>query len=45
MNKGKNYSKNYLSDYDLRVKNIYTPKVDFLKKVSRNEWYCVVIFW
>lgn len=37
MNKGKNYSKNYLSDYDLRVKNIYTPKVDFLKKVIKKK--------
>ncbi len=26
---GKNYFKNYLKDYDLRVKNIYIPKVDF----------------
>ena len=30
---GKNYSSNYLNDYNLRVKNIYKPKVDFLLKV------------
>ena len=32
-NKGKNYSKNYISDYKDRVKKIYLPKVEFLKKV------------
>lgn len=34
---GKNYYKNYLEDYDLRVKNIYGPKVDFLKKVIKEK--------
>ena len=34
-NSGKNYSKNYLNDYDTKVKNIYIPKVDFLKKVIK----------
>ena len=34
---GKNYSKNYLNDFDIRVKNIYTPKVDFLKKVIKTK--------
>ena len=34
---GKNYSKNYLNDFDIRVKNIYIPKVDFLKKVIKKK--------
>ena len=34
---GKNYSKNYLNDFNLRVKNIYIPKVKFLKKVIKNK--------
>ena len=34
---GKNYSKNYLNDFDTRVKNIYIPKVDFLKKVIKKS--------
>ena len=34
---GKNYSKNYLNDYKDRVKNIYIPKVKFLKKVIRKK--------
>tara|TARA_B100001057_G_scaffold261733_2_gene261981 strand:+ start:311 stop:1333 length:1023 start_codon:yes stop_codon:yes gene_type:complete len=34
---GKNYSKNYLSDYNQRVNNIYIPKVDFLKKVIKKR--------
>ena len=34
---GKNYSKNYLNDFDKRVKNIYIPKVDFLKKVIKKK--------
>ena len=38
MNRGKNYSKNYLSDYDLRVKNIYAPKVNFLTKVIKKKF-------
>ncbi len=38
MNKGKNYSNYYLSDYDLRVKNIYAPKVDFLTKVIKKKF-------
>ena len=37
MNKGKNYSKNYLSDYEMRVKNIYTPKVNFLTEVIKKK--------
>ena len=36
-NKGQNYSKNYLKTYDSRVKNIYTPKVEFLKKVMKKQ--------
>ena len=36
-NKGKNYSKNYLKVYDLRVKNIYVPKVQFLIKVMNKQ--------
>ena len=36
-NDGKNYSKNYLNDYEQRVKNIYIPKVDFLKKVLKKN--------
>ena len=31
--KGKNYSRNYLSNFNERVKNIYLPKVNFLEKV------------
>ena len=34
---GKNYSRNYLNDYDIRVKNIYIPKVDFLQKVIKKK--------
>ena len=34
---GKKYSKNYLNDFDARVKNIYIPKVDFLKKVIKEK--------
>ena len=34
---GKNYSKNYLNDYNSRVKNIYIPKVEFLQKVVKNK--------
>ena len=34
---GKNYSKNYLNDFDIRVKNIYIPKVNFLKKVIKKK--------
>jgi len=29
--------KNYLNDFDIRVKNIYIPKVDFLKKVIKKK--------
>jgi SAM-dependent methyltransferase len=36
-NSGKNYSNNYLYDYDIRVKNIYIPKVEFLKKVIKKK--------
>jgi len=34
---GKNYSKNYLNNFDSRVRNIYIPKVDFLKKVINKK--------
>ena len=34
---GKNYSKNYLNDFDERVKNIYVPKVDFLKSYKKED--------
>ena len=34
---GKNYSKNYLNDFNLRVKNIYIPKVEFLKKAIKER--------
>ena len=34
---GKNYSKNYLNDYNSRVKNIYVPKVEFLKKIIKKK--------
>ena len=36
-NSGHNYSKNYLNHFDTRVKNIYLPKVDFLKNVIKNQ--------
>ena len=36
-NSGKNYYKNYLNDYESRVKNIYIPKVDFLKKIIKQK--------
>jgi hypothetical protein len=35
---GNNYSRNYLNDYNKRVKNIYIPKVDFLKKVIKKNF-------
>jgi hypothetical protein len=34
---GDNYSKNYLNDFDKRVKNIYLPKVNFLKKTIKKK--------
>ncbi len=34
---GNKYKYNYLKDYDLRVKNIYVPKVEFLKKVIKSK--------
>lgn len=34
---GKKYSKNYSNDFNTRVKNIYIPKVDFLKKVLKKK--------
>ena len=34
---GKNYAKNYLTDYNARVKNIYLPKVNFLKTVIKKK--------
>jgi SAM-dependent methyltransferase len=36
-NDGNNYSKNYLNDYDQRVKSIYIPKVEFLQKVIKKK--------
>jgi len=36
-NDGKKYSKNYLNDFNTRVKNIYIPKVEFLKKVIKKN--------
>tara|TARA_B100000886_G_scaffold294129_1_gene220494 strand:+ start:3219 stop:4238 length:1020 start_codon:yes stop_codon:yes gene_type:complete len=36
-NDGKKYSKNYLNDFNARVKNIYLPKVNFLKKVVKRK--------
>lgn len=41
MNRGKDYAKNYLSDYDLRVKNIYKPKVDFLTSIIKKKFKLV----
>ena len=34
---GKNYYKNYLNDYNGRVKNIYLPKAEFLKKIIKKK--------
>lgn len=31
------YSKNYLKDFNIRVENIYIPKVNFLKKVIKKK--------
>lgn len=31
------YSKNYLNNFDLRVKNIYKPKLDFIKECLKKE--------
>ena len=36
-NSGKNYGHTYFSDYKKRVKNIYLPKVKFLKKVVKRK--------
>ena len=36
-NSGNNYKKNYLKDYEKRVKNIYIPKVNFLKKIIKQR--------
>lgn len=35
--KGKNYSANYSKNFDLRVKNIYLPKVKFLQSVIKQK--------
>ena len=35
--KSKLYSLNYIKDYNLRVKKIYIPKVNFLKEVLKEE--------
>ena len=37
MKKGGNYARNYLKDYSSRVKNIYVPKVNFLKSVIKKK--------
>ena len=42
--KGKNYSRNYLKDYNSRVKNIYIPKINFLKKVIRKKNLSILDF-
>ena len=34
---GKSYSRNYLKNYSSRVKNIYIPKVNFLKSVIKKN--------
>ena len=36
-NKGKNYYKNYSNQFNQRVKNIYVPKVNFLKQVINEK--------
>ena len=36
-NDGKNYSRNYNKNYNLRVKNIYSAKVEFLKKIIKEK--------
>ena len=36
-NKGDEYKFNYLHNYDLRVKKIYIPKVEFLRKVVKKK--------
>lgn len=36
-NNGENYSRDYIKNYDQRVKNIYLPKVEFLKKVIKRR--------
>lgn len=35
--KGKSYAKNYMNNYQSRVKNIYLPKVNFLKQVIKKK--------
>ena len=35
---GDNYSRNYLTNFHKRVKNIYLPKVDFLKSVVNRKF-------
>jgi len=35
--KGKNYYKNYSNQFNQRVKNIYVPKVNFLKQVIKEK--------
>ncbi len=34
---GKNYAKAYLNDFNSRVKNIYLPKVEFLKTIIKKK--------
>ena len=36
-NAGSNYSEGYLKDYNSRVKNIYLPKVKFLKQIIKKK--------
>lgn len=35
---GNNYSRNYLTNFNLRVKNIYLPKVNFLQSVIKKKF-------
>ena len=37
-NKGKNYTKHYSGHYKKRVKNIYLPKINFLKKIINEKF-------
>lgn len=42
-NEGKNYARNYILDYNSRVKNIYIPKVKFLKNAIGKKFNLVDI--
>ena len=37
-NSGKKYSENYLTDFNFRVKKIYTPKLNFLKSTIKKDF-------